>query len=128
MGKLQNKKDALVLEDFFKKGLVIKEKVDKKEIVKIIRDHKIHEGESSIIVLLRKHPVDYCLANEIKFRKIVKKLGYKVVGTLGIILKGYSLGNLNKKQTLTILNQLLENYKEFRFHPKLIEKVIKKIT
>ncbi|MHC1590857.1 MAG: DUF3368 domain-containing protein [Candidatus Helarchaeales archaeon] len=123
-GMALKKYDAFILKDFLKKQLIKVEKAEKKETSAIMRKYNIHEGESSIIVLAKKFNVSYCLANECKVRKILKSEGFQVVGTLGIILKSYKLGKLNKNETLNLLQKIQINAEIFRFRPKLIKKLI----
>ncbi len=93
-----------------------------------MRKYNIHKGESSIITLAEKNQVDYCITNEIKVRNAIKSEGFKVVGTLGIILKAFNLNKIDKKLCLKLLKHLKSKPKEFRFHPKLISRVIKEVN
>mgnify|MGYP006277914347 CR=1 FL=1 len=122
------KENARIIKDFIKTEFIEVQTISKKRTNKILKKHKIHKGESSIIALAKKFQVNYCITNEIKVRNVIKSEGFKVVGTLGIILKAFTFKELNKKKCLTLLNILKENPKDFRFHPKLIDKVIKKVN
>ncbi len=126
-GIAQQKKDAFTLKDFFQSGLIFIERVKSTKILEIMKKFGIHEGEASIIVLAKEFKVSYCLVNEIDVRNIIKSEGFKVVGTLGIILKAYNIGTLNKFEALNLLKEIQSRLIEFRFHPKLIDKVIAKI-
>lgn len=121
------KKDAFILKEFIQSGLILIKKVEAEKIIEIMERNHIHEGESSIIALAKEFKVNYCLTNEIKVRKIIRSEGFKVVGTLGIILKSYNLGQVDKKDCINLLKNIQSSSREFRFHPKLINKVIKEI-
>jgi len=121
------KTDAILLKDFFQSEFIIKKKVNIKDINKIKDKYNIHEGESSIIALAKIFNVDLFLTNEIKVRNIAKSEGFSVSGTLGIILRGFTLGSIEKDHALRILKDIQEKIDEFRFHPKLIEIVLNKL-
>ncbi|MHA1267477.1 MAG: hypothetical protein ACTSRS_19740 [Candidatus Helarchaeota archaeon] len=121
------KKDAFVLKDFLQKELIVVKQVEKNEVMAMMTKYSIHEGESSIIVLAKDFHVSYCLANENKVRIVMQSEGFQVVGTLGIILKSYKLGKINKKDTLNLLKNIQTHVEEFRFPPKLVSKIIDKI-
>lgn len=128
LGKLSNKKDSFILEDYIQKGLIIVKEVPTEEIKTIMNKYNIHDGESSVIALAKKNDINYCLTNEIKVRKAIKSEGFKVVGTLGIILRAFNSGKISKKDSLSILNQIQINLKEYRFHPKLVDKIIEEVN
>lgn len=127
-GISSKKADAYILKDFLKLELFQIEKVKKKVFEEYKSKYKIHEGESSIIALALKFDANFCLSNEIKVRNAIKSEGLKAVGTLGIILKGYNLNQINKKQCLKILNNIKKRSSEFRFHRKIIETIITTIS
>ncbi|HEY0088124.1 MAG TPA: hypothetical protein VGB37_04730, partial [Candidatus Lokiarchaeia archaeon] len=112
---------------FFKLELISIEKVIQQLIDDVIKKHHIHKGESSFISLAKKYNVDYCLTNEIKARNVIKSESFKVIGTLGIILKAYSIEKIKKQICIKHLKYIQSHPKEFRFHPKLINEVIKKV-
>ena len=78
--------------------------------------------------MAKKYKVNYCITNELKVRKAIKSEGFKVVGTLGIILRAYNLGKLNKENCINILKKIKSNSKEYRFHSKLINISLNKIN
>ena len=125
--KLQ-KQDANILKEFIQADLILVKKVEQVKIIDIMKKHSIHKGESSILALAKEYNINYCLSNEIKVRNIFKSEGFKVVGTLGIILKAFNIGNINKDKCIELLNNIQANSKEFRFHPKLINKVIEEVN
>ena len=95
------------------------------KIIEIMKKYSIRKGESSILALAKEYNINYCLSNEIKVRNIFKLEGFKEVGTLGIILKAFNISNINKDKCIELLNNIQANSKEFRFHSKLIDEVIK---
>ena len=72
--------------------------------------------------------IHYCLTNEIKVRKVIKSEGIEVIGTLGIILKAYTIKKINKTKCLDLLKYILSNLQDFRIHPKLVEKIIDEVN
>lgn len=123
-GISREKKDAYTIQEFIETGQIITEKINEKDIKSIINKHNIHKGESSILALASKYEVDYCMTNEIRVRNVMKSEGFKVVGTLGIILMAFNTRLIDKKSCLKVLQNIEANSNEFRFHPRLIQKVI----
>ncbi|KKL12867.1 hypothetical protein LCGC14_2531480 [marine sediment metagenome] len=122
------RKDAQILQDFIKTDFIQVEEISRQKTIEIMGKYNIHKGESSIIALAEKNQVDYCITNEIKVRNTIKSEGFKVVGTLGIILKAFNLNKIDKKLCLKLLKHLKSEPKEFRFHPKLISRVKKEVN
>ncbi|MBD3256684.1 MAG: hypothetical protein GF383_16440, partial [Candidatus Lokiarchaeota archaeon] len=97
-GLSTGKKDAQHLNEFIKQDFIKIEKASIEKTIEIMNIYKIHRGESSIFNLAEKMKVDYFISNEIKLRNAIKTEGFKVVGTLGIILKAFTLHSIKKKK------------------------------
>jgi uncharacterized protein len=126
-GLSAKKKDAIIIKNFIKTNFISIKEISTEKIILFMKKYNIHKGESSIIALAEKMRLDYCITNEIKVRNAIKSEGFKVTGTLGIILKAYNLDQINKSKCLKILNIIKNNPKEYRFHPKLVRKAIKEV-
>ena len=121
------KEDAYILKIFFGQGLMHVETVDEQEIKYIMNKYNIHKGESSILFLAKKFKVSFFLTNETKVRKIARTEGFNVVGTIGIILKSYDLGQLTKEHVNKLFNEIQNNPITYRIHPILIKKALKRL-
>lgn len=62
----------------------------------IAKYHKIHIGEVHVKALGEKLKSNYFLSNERKVRNAAKEEGFKVVGTIGVILKANKQGIIKK--------------------------------
>lgn len=127
-GKLSNKKDLFILEDFIQKGFITVKKIAQEKVNAIMKKYNIHDGESSVIALAKKYKINYCLTNEIQVRNVIRSEGLKVIGTLGIILKSYTIKKINKTKCIDLLKFIQSNLKDFRIHPKLVEKIIEEVN
>ncbi|MDP3111716.1 MAG: DUF3368 domain-containing protein [Thermodesulfovibrionales bacterium] len=88
----------------------------------IARKHGIHMGEAHVKALGEKLRAELFLSNERKVRSAAKEEGFKITGTIGIILKAAVKGMVTKEDA----ELLLENMKDedFRIHPELIQQAI----
>ena len=50
------------------------------------------------------------------------------MGTLGILLKAYTIKKISKKKCIILLKNIQSNPKEYRFHPKLINICVNEIN
>jgi predicted nucleic acid-binding protein len=86
--------------------------------------HGLGSGETECLLLSQKLPADVVLMDEAKGRKIVSSKGFRVVGTIGIILTGLKLGTVTQVE----ISLILEEWEKinFRLSPDLI-KLLKNI-
>jgi predicted nucleic acid-binding protein len=86
--------------------------------------HGLGSGETECLLLSQKLPADVVLMDEAKGRKIVSSKGFRVVGTIGIILTGLKLGTVTHAE----ISLILEEWEKinFRLSPDLI-KLLKNI-
>ncbi len=79
-------------------------------------------GEVEAIALAFEFNADYLLIDELKGRKFAEKLGLKVVGLLGILIKAKREKVIPKVKPLV---EMLINSAGFRIHPELYTEVLK---
>ncbi|MBD3229229.1 MAG: hypothetical protein GF329_13685 [Candidatus Lokiarchaeota archaeon] len=120
-------KDAFRIKEFFNEKLIIIKEIKKEKINEFINKYRIHEGEASIIALAIQKSISYFLSNEIKVRELAKSEGFKVVGSIGVLLRGYKMGKLSKKEIISVLEQIKDNKREFRINPKIIDEIFNRI-
>ncbi|MBI4379152.1 MAG: DUF3368 domain-containing protein [Nitrospinae bacterium] len=89
---------------------------------KIAKKHGIHIGEAHVKTLGEELKSSLFLSNEKKVRKTAKDEGFKVVGTIGIILRSVKKGIIEKSEAYSILKKMKSQY--FRIHPDIIEKAL----
>src|SRR5271157_4017716 len=117
------KLDADILQESFRTGAIEIRLVTKSATGKLVKKHRIHIGEASIIALGKEIGVPFCLTNEIRVRKAAKIEGFKVVGTLGILLRAYTNGQISKEQIDVLLQEIQYHPETFRIHTKVIQKI-----
>lgn len=89
---------------------------------KIAKKHGIHIGEAHVKTLGKELKSSLFLSNEKKVRKTAKDEGFKVVGTIGIILRSVKKGIIEKSEAYSILKKMKSQH--FRIHPDIIEKAL----
>lgn len=126
-----------LLQDFFKEVYITEEvnieygeplpdwiKIEKikSELVQQSLELQLDKGEASAIALGLENEDSLLLIDERKGRKIAKELGLKIMGTLGILIKGKLEGKVPS------LSDEINKLKavDFRISEKLIEQVLKK--
>lgn len=88
----------------------------------IASQHGIHIGEAHAKVLGESLNAELFLSNERKVRKAAIAEGFRVVGTIGVILRAAH----NQAITMSEARSLLElmRSEDFRIHPDLIQEAI----
>ncbi|MCK5191057.1 MAG: DUF3368 domain-containing protein [Methylococcales bacterium] len=71
---------------------------------------QLHQGELEAIVLAQELASDYVVLDDLLARRKAKRLGVKVIGTIGILLLLEKRGALNAKQTWEKIMQLVEQH------------------
>lgn len=84
-------------------------------------EKRIDSGEASSIALAVELKADYLLMDEHKGRSEAEKLGLKITGIIGVLLRAKSEKHIDLVKP--ILNQLLQEA-NFRIHPSLYEKAL----
>lgn len=81
---------------------------------------QIDPGEASVIALAKEKEDPLLILDDLKARKIAKKLNIRFTGTLGIIIKAKELGFIDK--VLPIIQDLIEN--DFRISDEVVREVL----
>jgi predicted nucleic acid-binding protein len=64
------------------------------------------------------------LSNEKKVRIAARQEGFKVTGTIGVLLKGLKEGMVSKSEAEGLFKKM-KTEKEFRIHPDILDKAMK---
>lgn len=81
----------------------------------------LDKGEAEVLILSKEQNADLVIMDEIMGRRYAKQLGFKLTGTIGILLKAKERGFI-----VSLKNLLIElNEKGTWLSPKLISKAIK---
>jgi predicted nucleic acid-binding protein len=97
-------------------------KVSQDSVMEIAKKHDIHPGEANVKALGEKLRCSLFLSNERKVRQAAKEEGFKVAGTIGIILKATKLQMIKKSEAVSLLEKM--KAPDFRIHPDILEKAI----
>jgi len=89
---------------------------------KIANRHGIHTGEAHVKALGEKLEAQLFLSNERKVRLAAKEEGFKVAGTIGIILKAAKSGKIEKSEAHALLERM--KAEDFRIQPDLIQEAL----
>ncbi len=105
------------IDSFLKVFIVSKDKAEE-----IAKNHDIHFGEAHVKALGEELKSSLFLSNEKKVRQAAKDEGFKVVGTIGIILKAAKLRIIKKSEASSLLEKMRSP--DFRIHPDILQKAI----
>ena len=83
---------------------------------------QLHQGELEAIVLAQELASDYVVLDDLLARRKAKRLGVKVIGTIGILLLLEKRGALNVKQTWEKIMQLVEQHSMY-LSPHMLEQL-----
>ena len=101
--------------------IIIEEVTDKKKIE--ILELELDKGESSAIALAIEKENSLLVIDEKKGRNVAKKMGIKITGILGVIIKAKEIGLIKK---ITPLIEKLEKV-DFRISKTLKEKILRRV-
>ena len=79
-----------------------------KDFETLMRSLPLHRGEQEALSLMREHPEALLLTDDAAARLAGKLLGYRVHGTLGVLLRSIRRGERTREAVLTLLRQLPE--------------------
>ncbi len=88
----------------------------------IASQHGIHIGEAHTKALGESLNAELFLSNERKVRKAEIEEGFRVAGTIGVILRAAHIQAITMSEALSILE--LMRSADFRIHPDLIQEAI----
>jgi len=88
----------------------------------IASQHGIHIGEAHTKALGESLNAELFLSNERKVRKAAIEEGFRVAGTIGVILRAAHIQAITMSEALSLLE--LMRSADFRIHPDLIQEAI----
>jgi predicted nucleic acid-binding protein len=100
---------------------IIIESVKDKKYQKVI-EMQVDKGEASAIALAIEHGGSLLILDDLRARKLAKRLGLIFTGTLGVINKAKSIGVIDK------IKPIIEKLKstDFRISEKVVEALLRK--
>ena len=101
--------------------MTVEEVTDKKKIS--ILELELDKGESSAIALAIERENSLLIIDEMKGRRVAKKVGIKITGILGVAVKAKEIGLIEK---VGFIIEKLENV-DFRISASLKEKILKRV-
>jgi predicted nucleic acid-binding protein len=96
--------------------------VSKDKAEEIATKHNIHLGEAHVKTLGEELKSSLFLSNERKVRQAAKEEGFKVVGTIGIILKATKMQIIDKSEAYSLFEKMKSP--DFRIHPDILQKAL----
>lgn len=82
----------------------------------------LDDGESEAIILADELKSDVLIMDERKGRKVAKKLGIKITGTVGVLLQAYSETMISSDEIKAYLDRLKNS--NIRLSESLIQKAL----
>lgn len=79
-------------------------------------------GESESLALMERNPAAIFLTDDSAARMVAERMGYKVHGTIGILLRSIRRNQLNPKEVLGLLGSLPQRCSLF-IKPSLLEEI-----
>lgn len=95
-------------------------KVKDKGLQLLLQDF-LDMGESTALALALETDNATVILDDLKARKLAQKLGLKITGTIGVVVKAKLQGNIPSAKT--VLNKILDT--DFRINFKTVEEAIK---
>jgi len=118
-----------VLKEYFSNWISLKEPTNQ-QLVDRLKGLYIHAGEASIIALAKElqdsSDENIIIIDDLAAREIARTLDLKVTGTIGVLLKSFSLKFIGLEKCKNFLHILVENT-TFRISSALYSKILKEI-
>jgi predicted nucleic acid-binding protein len=87
--------------------------------------HGIHHGEAHVKALAESLNAEVFLSNERKVRKAAVDEGFRVAGTIGVILRAARIQVITINEARDLLEMMKSE--DYRIHPDLIQEAIKSL-
>ncbi len=124
LGKKENFADAFTVEQAKNEGWLVVENISQKKEIEALAA-EIDFGEAAVIALARKHSASLLLMDDASARTIAESFGFKVKGTLFVLLRAYKKKIIGKEEVRHLLAQLVRE--GFRISQELYVQVLEEI-
>ncbi len=124
LGKEANFPDAFAVEQAKKEGWLIVDTISQKKEIEVLAA-EIDFGEAAVIALARKHGTSLLLIDDASARTIAESFGFKVKGTLFVLLRAYKKKIIGKEEVKHLVGQLIRE--GFRISQELYVQVLEEI-
>jgi predicted nucleic acid-binding protein len=92
-------------------GLVRVERVTLSEIAAQrgrLQGFGLHKADLSTVALAEKMKPNFVLTDDLQLRKALETQGHKVVGSVGVVVRAFTFGIIDKAELQTIIDELLD--------------------
>ncbi len=103
-------------------GWVKVQKAQDQRLVHLLQGDLRGKGECECVVLARELGINTVLIDDKKARKVAKRAGIQVIGTLGVLVLAVKEEVLSKEDALGIIQSLTES--DFRLSETVIQKAV----
>ncbi len=86
------------------------------------RAFSLGTGESEALALMERNPTAVFLTDDSAARLVAERMGYKVHGTIGILLRSIRRNQLKPKEVLSLLNSIPQKCSLF-IKPSLLDEI-----
>ena len=91
-------------------------------LIAMCRALSLDTGESEALALMERDPAAMFLTDDSAARMVAERMGYKVHGTIGILLRSIRRSQLNPKEVLSLLDSLPKKCSLF-IKPSLLDEI-----
>jgi predicted nucleic acid-binding protein len=91
-------------------------------LIAMCRAFSLGTGESEALALMEKDPTAVFLTDDSAARLVAERMGYKVHGTVGILLRSVRRNQLKPKEVLSLLNNIPQKCSLF-IKPSLLDEI-----
>jgi predicted nucleic acid-binding protein len=86
----------------------------------------LHAGELAAMSVLREHKGDCLLSDDAAARAVAEMIGFQVLGTVGLILRGWQRRQITQTEARNLLQALPKN-STLHLHLGLLEKILRQL-
>lgn len=123
-GKEEGYSDALSVEVAVKEGWIERKNVKTNSVLKDFAP-ELDMGEIAVLMLAEKYEDPLLLIDDASGRSVGSALGFRVRGTIYVLLKGFRTDILSKAETKDLLDKLIS--KGFRLSPEIFSRLLKEL-